>query len=477
MYKYTMSMSVRTLFPVVMGLCLSQTAFGGTWRLAPSLTVTETYTDNVNLDTAERQGDFVTQVSPTLLLTGEGARLNTTLSYTPNYFYFPGAEDDKDEFRHRLEGNLSSELVRDLFFVDAAARISQQFLDRRAAIASVEANRTENRSTVQAYQINPYVQHRFGGFATARLGGTVSHVRSDADETTVGGVFLSNSTRYGADFSLASGTDFSRLGWVYSADYSFEERQTTSDFKTYNTRLSLSYRFSRMFTLLGSAGYTKREVNSIFADFDGFVWDAGFRLIPGPRTSLSFRYGNQYDGDTFAVDAFYRISAQTQISLSYDDRIQTFQSLVLGDALIDEFTGELIPGQLFVSDNLVRTKTWRLTLTGTRGRTTFSVGGFYRDFESEVSELDEKRWVGSLSLTRRLSPRLSVSTSGTYNLSNFEDTAVDDKFWTASANMSYRLSESLTSSLSYTHSDREGSRFPLFNRASNFISLSIRASL
>ena len=86
MYKYTMSMSVRTLFPVVMGLCLSQTAFGGTWRLAPSLTVTETYTDNVNLDTAERQGDFVTQVSPTLLLTGEGARLNTTLSYTP-YLY------------------------------------------------------------------------------------------------------------------------------------------------------------------------------------------------------------------------------------------------------------------------------------------------------------------------------------------------------------------------------------------------------
>ena len=227
---------------------------------------------------------------------------------------------------------------------------------------------------------------------------------------------------------------------------------------------------------MGSIGYEKREAEiGSFANFDGLIWDAGFRLVPGPRTSLSFRYGNQFDGDTFSLDAQYKITSRDSINLSFSDRIRTFQSLALDDngaVIIDPSLDSN-----FISGDITRQKRWALTLSGTRGRTTYAASAFYSDYESDNTALDEERYGGAISLRRELSQRLSIGGGFTYNLSKFASDNTNDKFWNASANIEYQISKSLVGILEYSHSDRDQVRFGNLNGGSNFVALSIRATL
>ena len=462
--------------PALVGLAAPAAGLAADWKVTPSLTVIETYTDNVDLDSAEAEGDFITQVVPNISVRADGARLDLNLSYTPNYFYYPEANGDKDEIRHNLNFTLNSELSDDLFFVDANANVNQRYLDRQQAVSSVDGSRTENRATIQTYRIRPYLTRHFGSFADARLDGYVSHVRSDdRDRLFNAGSTFEKATSWGTTLTVDSGSQFSRIGWSYNAYYNNQERVSVEDYINYGTRLNGSYRFHRMFSLLGSVGYEKRDANSAFVQFDNVIWDAGFRLVPGPRTSISFRYGNQYQGDTFSLSAFYRITPKAQLTVTYRDLLETYQTLeVIDDFIVDPFSGQITNnGVEFLDDSFVRTKTWRVSLQGERGRTTYSLSGTNRRYSNEVSVRNEERWTAAASLGRRLSTKLRVSVYGSYSYSEYNFNLgtsdvplfvpVDDKFWSAGANVSYRISESLTSTLSYVHSDRSGTRLPLLN--------------
>ncbi len=459
---------------VLFGFALNADA--ANWRLSPSITVTETYTDNIDLDVNSQESGFVTQIAPQFVLTGNGARLNTSINYTANYFYYPGDNTDEHDLRHNLQASLSSELISETFFIDGSANINQQFLDRRRAISTEQVSRTDNRRTVQTYRISPYLVHRFGPWASAELRYDLRHVRSaaDAEQTTVNTIFGNSLSQMGS-LSITSGREFSKLNWTLLAQYRTEERENVSEYTTTTARADFSYQLNRMFSLLGSAGYQERDAVGSFANFKGLIWDAGFRLVPGPRTSISFRYGNQYNGNTFSLDALYKITSKNTISLTYTDRIQTFQSLAFDRTGADNLNSPLNSG--FISGDITRRKQWRLSISGTRGRTSYSSSAFYSQYQSDNLALDEKRYGGSVLISRNLNRRLSIDGRFSYNLSKFLSDNINDKFWSASTNLNYQISKSLLGSLSYSHSNRDQSRFGNFNGGSNYISLSIRAVL
>ena len=451
-------------------------ANAASWRVEPSIAVSEIYTDNVDLDASASQSDFVTQVSPQIAITGEGSRLNTSILYAPNYFFYPGDDDDKHELRHSLQASLNSELISETFFVEANANISQRFLDRRQAISSEQASRTENRGTIQTYQFSPYLTHAFGSWATAQLRYDLRHVRQaeDAEQTTLN-TFFGNSLSHEGSFSVTSGRRFSKLRWTLLASHRSEEREQSVNFKNSLAQVDFSYQLTNMFALLGSAGYEERQAAGSFAAFKGFIWDAGFRLVPGPRTSLSFRYGNKNDGDTFSLDALYKITSKNTITLSYVDSIQTFQSFAFQDNSSVILDQGLNSG--FVSGDLTRRKSWILAISGTRGRTTYSASAFYNKYRSDNVALDEKRYGGTVSIQRNLNQRLNITSSFSYNLSRFSSDNIENKFWSASVNMNYQLSKSLLGTIGYVHSDRDQSRVRNLNGGSNYVSLTIRATL
>lgn len=455
----------------------SPAANGANWRVKPSIEVMETYSDNVNLDASSRQGDFVTQVTPGILITGSGSRLNTSLSYAPVYLFYPGDSIDKHDFRQNLEASLTSELISETLFIEGSANINQRFLDRRQAISSVQADRTNNRRTVQTYQFSPYLVHAFGTWATAQLKYDLRHIRiASSTQVTTPDTSFGNSLSHQGTFSVTSGTRFRRLGWTLSAQYLSEQRELTGNYKDTTLRADFSYQLTHMLSLLGSAGYENRDsVGGSFANFKGFIWDAGFRLVPGPRTSLSFRYGNQFNGSTFSGSAQYKITAKDSINFNYTDSIQTFQSFAFNSNNIVNLDPSQNSG--FISGDLTRRKSASLSLGGTRGRTTYSASAFFNKYRSDNAALDEKRYGAAVSLSRQLSRKFSISGSFSYNLSRFSSDNIDDKFWSAAANVNYTISKSLVGTLGYVHSDRSRARIGNLNGGSNYISLSIRAAI
>jgi uncharacterized protein (PEP-CTERM system associated) len=175
------------------------------------------------------------------------------------------------------------------------------------------------------------------------------------------------------------------------------------------------------------------------------------------------------------LNAQYKITARDSINLSYTDQIQTFQSFAFEDNSAVNINPSLNSG--FISGDLIRRKNWRLSLAGTRGRTSYSASAFYSEYMSDNTALDEERYGGAVSIRRNLSQNLSVSSGFSYNLSRFSSDNIDDIFWSASVNANYKISKSLIGSLGYIHTDRDQSRFNRLNGGSNFVTLSIRAEI
>src|SRR5579862_7601934 len=62
---------------------------GPAWVLTPSLGLSETYTDNVNLaPSSQARSDLVTSISPSLNIVGQSAHVNLALTYDPQLLLF-----------------------------------------------------------------------------------------------------------------------------------------------------------------------------------------------------------------------------------------------------------------------------------------------------------------------------------------------------------------------------------------------------
>src|SRR5687768_16587608 len=67
---------------------LTCSAWGAKWEIVPTLSVVETYTDNVSLvSDAAKQSDWVTQVIPAISIVATGDRLRFNASYRPELTY------------------------------------------------------------------------------------------------------------------------------------------------------------------------------------------------------------------------------------------------------------------------------------------------------------------------------------------------------------------------------------------------------
>src|SRR5687768_6642170 len=76
--KLSRQLSVGTLLTA----SLTSAGIGAEWRVTPSLTLSETYTDNVELNVQdEEESDFITEIAPGIALAGRGSRFLFDLGY------------------------------------------------------------------------------------------------------------------------------------------------------------------------------------------------------------------------------------------------------------------------------------------------------------------------------------------------------------------------------------------------------------
>lgn len=428
----------------------------GQTRIEPSLTVNETFSDNVDADPdGEEEAAFLTDVVPAVTLRRQSARVNAALDAALTARHQTAGEDAGIELLPNVAGFGTAEVIDQLFFVDASASVSQQLLNTR------EADAESNRETVQNYSLSPSLVGHFGSFADGELRYTLQQVLGGD-----GGV--SDATTHTGRMSLSSGADFTRLLWSVSASMSESKRTDDTDVTRRDANIGLEYIVVRSFSLLGSAGYQFFDDGTPENEVDSPSWRAGFRWRPGPRLDLSAGYGESDDETSFDGRMTYRIGPRTTVFANYRERLETGQERLARDLSfigIDPDTGELVDtrtGLPFdpntslteISDRTERTRTARAGLSGVRGRNTFSMQGSYEISTVEgAGRNEEETAIGvSASWGRQLSPHANLIVSGNYLRSEFDDVDETDNEYSAAGTLSYNIYTNVNAFASYVFS-------------------------
>ena len=296
------------------------------WKVTPRLSLLETYTDNVTLATqGNEKSDFITQISPGVSLTGTGARLKVNANYTmQNIFY--ANESNGNRIAQQLNAGANAELIKNFFFLDSTANISQQNISLLGPLTTNNENITNNRTTVKTYSISPYIRHNFSNFAS-----TQARYTHNAVYTGVEGQSGSQSDRI--LFSLTSGSAFRTIGWGLNYN-----RQKIGGLGTSGVneqyRGNLRYRVSSKFSLTGTSGYQKFSYISTTGKSSGYSWTAGFVWTPTQRTNITANTGQSFFGTTYTLSASHRARRSTW-SLNYNQSITTTRDQFLIPATVD----------------------------------------------------------------------------------------------------------------------------------------------
>ncbi|QOY94687.1 TIGR03016 family PEP-CTERM system-associated outer membrane protein [Massilia sp. UMI-21] len=298
------------------------------WRIQPTISVTETFTDNVSRqDDARAHSQFVTDLNPGLTLFGRSRRFQLAASGQVHQFAYSrgGMPNTADRsYGYALDGR--GELVEDFLFVDASASSSPEsisaFGEQGGRLYSLG-----NRTQVKTWRISPRLEQRFGHAAHLSVRYTRDSV--DSDRSAFG-----DSSSDNLSASLASGKSFDTLGWGLSYMRQDLDNEVSGESSSENANGSLRYALNKRLWLTGRIGYDRYDYQSMGGRTEGRSWSGGFDWTPSQRTRLNAEIGRHYYGQTGKLLALHR-SRHTVWNISYDDLITTSRQQFLLPSTID----------------------------------------------------------------------------------------------------------------------------------------------
>ncbi|MEQ1661827.1 MAG: TIGR03016 family PEP-CTERM system-associated outer membrane protein [Thiobacillus sp.] len=294
-----------------MALNFSAPAQAADWQFTPSVGASVTYTDNINQAASNPQDGLIFSVSPGFSLNSKGSRrvqasMNYNLSSVARF-----SDDNTTDLLHNLGAIGKAELIEDFLFVDGTASVSQSQISLFGSSADAATN-ASNRANTAVYSIAPYVQKRFGTFATAQaryaLGGS----------TFGGNAATSDSVTNAFSASLISGTRFNDLSWALDYSLRKAENDTATDTTFERATLTLGYALTRKFRVFGSVGQDENDFLSS-TNSGGSSYSVGIGWAPTQRTSLEASAGERYFGSTFSLSARHRTRMSNWTVRYYED--------------------------------------------------------------------------------------------------------------------------------------------------------------
>lgn len=278
--------------------------------IKPSLNIRETFTDNVNLGgvgiggfggggiSGTKKSDLITQINPGLELNGKGQRFDISAQYLMRNVIF-ARNTDRTRIWHTLNAHASTEVVRDLFFIDGFANIRQQDTSLLGAQTNDNIFLTGNRASLQVYSVSPYLRHQFQSFASTEVRYSKSIVKSGVSG-------FRDSQRDSFQFGLNSDSSFTKLAWGLNYNnHIIDLSGIDRDIELERSIANVRYHLTRRFSLTSSGGYERNSFVSIRGKTSSPTWTAGFIWSPNRRTNVQFSAGQRFFGDTYYGEISY----------------------------------------------------------------------------------------------------------------------------------------------------------------------------
>ncbi len=288
--------------------CLPVVVQSADWDGTARLGLSEIYSDNIRLSVADEEHESITTITPGFSLTGQGARLKLGLDYSmQNAFYANNSAQNHTS--HQLRANEQAELIKDLFYFDSNASISQQLIDPGDSFSQDNLSLSGERSDVVTLQVEPYLKRSLGSYLVAEM--RYSHGWVDYDS---GGVSAAESSV--ASAYLENGHGATHLSWRLGYRQQKDIRDTGPDSERRASDGMVRYSVTNAFSLVGYAGREENDIQTSRSSADGTYWSAGFNWTPGPKLSLEATTGENFDQARLSWNPLSR----TSVNITYSDR-------------------------------------------------------------------------------------------------------------------------------------------------------------
>lgn len=231
-------------------------------EFTPSISVTETYDDNIDLDSTNEQSDYITSVSPGFNLSVQGENKDLTLHYSPSFVWYDKRSED-DTVRHNGSLNYDQQLSQHVKF-----HISDTFIKSEDPLEETEDIRAERRDR------NPYwrnigntsLQYTFGPENVLSVGYGQSRLENDD-------VKIDDSVTQNADADL---TYWFNEKHGFETNYTYTRAdfwndggfQAGDDYEGHGIGVKYLHRFSRHSTGFIGYTYTTRDFEGSSEDYD-----------------------------------------------------------------------------------------------------------------------------------------------------------------------------------------------------------------
>ncbi|PWS39215.1 TIGR03016 family PEP-CTERM system-associated outer membrane protein [Falsiroseomonas bella] len=454
------------------------------WRFGGSVVGSASYTDNVRNSVTNTESDVFFTLTPRVTATADTASLVGSATYAPRLRYYLN-NPNQNGVDQRFAAQGLGTLIQDRLFVEFSAVGDVQSVFGDFAGAQFEPDNQQNQIQTASYRISPYLQHRFGDFAIARLGYAFRQVVQDGNasfaegETTpffVSTGFTSNQF-YG---TLNSGDSFGRLGWTLTAsstDFAGDNVYDGAYNRIYGAQLR--YAVTRELAALVDGGWQDLRYNGVNPyEVNDPVWGVGFRYQPDEFSFLTVRYG-QFDGQTsWFANGGLDIGVRTRMFVNYSERLSN-SGLNTGDALsqlrVDEL-GNLVnvstgaPAALAfgsplqnVQSGIFLQRRAALAFSHTLTRDTFSLGFSWQDSDpvaiaQGTQPFSQTTRSVSLGWNRALEPGMTLVAAGRYGISEPENSG-ELRNYSLTVGVTRALTERLVASLLYQFTSRETNEF------------------
>ncbi len=485
---------------------------GGTpvpgWTILPRIDVSEAFNDNIFQTTRDRQSDFTTYVTPSVVVIGDTPAIQTRIFYAPTGIVYAD-HSSQDLIGQNLNADATITIVPETFFVSLRgfAAIQPTFgglpgvggtgFGLQPGVGLNQNNggflTRDTANQTESFSVAPYVVHRFGTAGT--LKGGVSYSYSDTSPVSGTPVFPGLGANSGTSGSLStynevlqftSGEDFGRFRDVALATGTqYEGSGVTRGAYQYIATNQLGYAITHEILVFGEVGIEDIRFNGTpETKITDAVWAVGGQWTPDPDSSVTVGYGHKYGFDSALLNASYAVTARTRVFAQYQTGLGTdltqLQSFALNSDVdlfgnsVDPTTGAplfLVNNTLGASGNntLYRNKTLSGTAVMSLDRDTLSLQLLYQDRQSIAStnlsgSESSSGFSAIVGWQHQINEDLSTNAYATYGRQNGQQVVfglggeIEDTY-SAQASVRYNFTPTLSGIAQYTFVDRI-SNFP-----------------
>lgn len=283
------------LLPLAAAWAQADTA-ARTVAIQPSASVTQTFSDNIHLDSVNPASGSITQISAGVGLRARTGMVRGFLDYSLSRYLYSGG--NQNTLQNALNASLDTDLVDGRAKLAATANIAQSAVSAFGAQPGGAGGSQTNATEVRNLRVAPSFRGPVG--AALRYTAELSYALTDARDSAVG-----DGSTLTAALHLEP-TTTGRLGWSVDASHlrsTYKLGRTTTNDRLFG---GAAYRVDDLDLLLqATGGLEASDISSVNRTNTG-TWGFGAAWVPSPRTRVAAQYDHRFFGASHSLTVEHR---------------------------------------------------------------------------------------------------------------------------------------------------------------------------